>query len=186
VNAFGTLENFSDQEWKLSIWGTLPWELQGGAFWTSRSGDHYSPQFRLYGLGFFHYRVDTGSLMKGGTTTKPGKEVDYALLWPLEGHDVYVGPRGLPTLEGTSVLDLRLERRLQVGGREWAVSVDAFNVLGNHAITELNTLVNNGPDYGFPVSYSLFSPGIEPNQYYKAPQVRVPPRSLRLGVTAYF
>jgi len=186
VNSFGTLENFSDREWKLSIWGALPWELQGGAFWTSRSGDHYSPQFRLYGLGFFHYKVGTGALRKGGTTTSPGQEVDYMLLWPLEGHDVYIGPRGLPTLDSAHILDLRLERRFRLRGQEWALSIDAFNVLGSQTITDLNTLVNNGPDYGFPKSYSLFSPGIEPNQFYQAPQQRVPPRSLRLGVAAYF
>ena len=186
VNAYGTLENFSDREWKMSVWGTLPWDLQGGAFWTFRSGDHFSPQFRLYGLGFFHYRVETGALQEGGSTEKSGKELDYRLLWSLEGHDVYVGPRGLPTVRGTSVLDLRLERRFRFRGRDLAFSVDAFNVFRSEAITKLNTMVNNGPDYGFRVSYSLFSPGIEPNQYYMAPQERVPPRSLRLGVAAYF
>ena len=53
-------------------------------------------------------------------------------------------------------------------------------------MTELNTMVNNGPDYGFRTSQSLFSPGIEPNLYFQAPQERVPPRSLRMGVAFYF
>ncbi len=108
------------------------------------------------------------------------------LLWPTEGHDVYVGPRGLPTLLGTSNLDLHVERMFQVGSRDLSLSMDMFNVFSKKAITKLNTLVNNGPDYGFRVSYSLFSPSIEPNQYYQAPQERVPPRSLRLGVAVYF
>lgn len=186
VNAYGTLENFSDLEWKVSIWGDLPHQLRGGALFTYRSGDHYSPQFRLVGLGFFHYKVDTGALMQGGSAQRPGEEVDYMLLWPTEGHDVYVGPRGLPTLLGTSNLDLHVERMFQVGSRDVSLSMDMFNVFSKKAITKLNTLVNNGPDYGFTVSYSPLSPGIEPNQYYQAPQERVPPRSLRLGVAVYF
>jgi hypothetical protein len=47
-------------------------------------------------------------------------------------------------------------------------------------------MVNNGPDYGFNVSYSMFSPGIQLNQYYEAPQDRVPPRKLRVGLATYF
>ncbi|MHB1192718.1 MAG: TonB-dependent receptor [Longimicrobiales bacterium] len=192
VNAQGRLENFADHEVKLSLWGDLPWQLRGGAFWTIRSGDHYSPQFQLYGLGFFHYRVNTGALVRtnagGGTWTTqyPGQELDYALLWPLEGHQVFVGPRGNATMEGQSILDLRLERMFRFHGRDLALSLDLFNALGNGAITQLNTMVNNGPDYGFAVSYSLFSPGIQLNQFYKAPQERVAPRILRLGVAAYF
>jgi hypothetical protein len=186
VNAYGTLENFSAREWKLSVWGDLPWRLRGGAFFTHRSGDHYSPQFRLYGLGFFHYRVNTGPLTRDGTTERVGQEVDYPLLAPLEGHEIFVGPRGGPTLPSTSNLDVRLERLFDYQGRTFAVSLDLFNVFRNRAVTKLNTMVNNGPDYGFPVSYSLFSPGIAPNQYYRAPEERVPPRLLRLGVALYF
>lgn len=186
VNAYGTLENFADLEVKISAWGMLPWELRGGAFWTLRSGDHYSPQFRLYGLGFFTYRVNTGALLKGGRTERPGQEVDYMLLWPLEGHDMYVGPRGRPTLKSQSILDLRAERMFAFQGRQLSVSVDLFNVLGAKTVKDLNTLVNNGPDYGFPVNYSLFSPGISPNQYYQAPEERVAPRTLRVGFAAYF
>lgn len=186
VNAFGTLENFANDELKVSVWGVLPWNVRGGVFWTLRSGDHYSPRFQLYGLGFFRYKVDTGALLKGLRTERPGQELDYMLLWPLEGHEVFVGPRGRPTLPGQSILDLRAERMFVWRGRDLSISADVFNVLGSRSITELNTMVNNGPDYGFPVSYSLFSPGIAPNQYYQAPQRRVAPRTLRLGVAAYF
>ena len=108
------------------------------------------------------------------------------LLYPLEGHDIYVGPRGKWTLERRNVLDLRLERMFRYRGKELSVSLDMFNVLRNEAITKLNTMVNNGPDYGYRTSYSMFSPGIAPNQYYEAPQERVVPRSVRVGVAAYF
>jgi hypothetical protein len=192
VNAYGTLENFADREWKMSIWGILPWDLRGGAFFVHQSGDHYSPQLRLYGLGFFHYKVGTGALVRGNngglsfTTEHPGQEVDYALLAPLEGHEIYVGPRGRPAIPSRSSLDVRVERMFDYGGRPFSVSVDIFNLFRNRAVTKVNTMVNNGPDYGFKVSDSLFSPGILPNQYFKAPQERVPPRTLRLGAAFYF
>lgn len=186
VNAYGALDNFSDREWKVSVWGILPWDLRGGAFWTFQSGDHYSPQWRLYGLGFFTYRVGTGALRKDGLTERPGEQVDFQLLDPLEGHNIFVGPRGHWTLEPRSILDVRLERTFRYRGRDLAVSLDVFNLFRSEAITQLNTMVNNGPDYGFRTSYSLFSPGMAPNQYYRAPQERVAPRSIRLGVAAYF
>lgn len=186
VNAYGTLENFADQEWKASVWGNLPWDLRGGAFWTFQSGDHYSPRWRLYGLGFFSYKVGTGALLEGGLVQYPGQEVDYMLMGSLEGHNIYVGPRGKPTLEERSVLDLRLERIFRFRGQDLAMSLDVFNILRNEAITELNTMVNNGPDYGFRTSYTVLDPGIAPNQYYEAVQERVPPRSVRLGLAVYF
>ncbi len=186
VNAYGTLENFADREWKMSIWGILPWNVRGGAFFTHQSGDHYSPQFQLAGLGFFHFRVGTGALKLNGLPEHTGQELDYALMYPLQGHEVFVGPRGLPKLTSRSNLDVRVERMFDYGGRELSVSVDIFNLFRNRSITKLNTEVNNGPDYGFRNTQSLFSTGIAPNQYFRAPQERVAPRALRLGVSWYF
>ena len=71
-------------------------------------------------------------------------------------------------------------------GYDLAVSVDFFNVLRNEAITKLNTMVNNGPDYGYPDNTSIFGPGIQPNQYYQAPQERVSPQTVRFGLSVYF
>lgn len=186
TNAYGTLENFADVEVKASAWAGLPWQLRGGIFWTLRSGDHYSPRFRLYGIGFFRYFVGTGALKAGGETEFRGEEIDYKLLWPLEGHYVFVGPRGRPTMERQSMLDIRLERLFRVRGYDLAVSLDVFNLWGSEAVTSLNTIVNNGPNYGYSTSQSMFTPGIEPNQYYEAVQERVRPRTFRLGAAWYF
>jgi hypothetical protein len=186
VNSNGLLENFADREWKVSVWGALPARLRGGLFWTFQSGDHYSPRFRLYGLGFFTYRVNTGAMTATGIPERHGDELDYRLLWPMEGHNIFVGPRGRPTLEARNFLDLRLERMFSFGGHELAVSLDWFNIFRSEAITRLNTMVNNGPDYGFGQSYSLFSSGISPNQYYKAAQERVAPTRVRLGLAFLF
>jgi hypothetical protein len=186
TNAYGILENFADVEMKASAWGTLPWQLRGGVFWTMRSGDHYSPRFRLYGFGSFRYFVGTGALTAGGETEFEGEEVDYKLMWPLEGHHIFVGPRGRPTVERQSLLDLRLERIFNVQGQNLAVSLDVFNIWASEAVTSVNTVVNNGPDYGFGKNYSMFGPGIEPNQFYQAVQERVRPRTVRLGAAWYF
>ncbi len=193
VNAYGTLENFADREWKMSVWGVLPWDLRGGAFFLHQSGDHYSPRFRLYGLGFFHYKVGTGPLVRdlgssgfSFNTTYPGQELDYRLLYPLEGNEVYVGPRGYPAIPSRSSLDVRVERMFDYGGHELSVSLDIFNLFRNRAVTELNTMVNNGPDYGYLPNPDPLSARIAPNQYFKAPEERVTPRSMRLGAAFYF
>ncbi len=47
-------------------------------------------------------------------------------------------------------------------------------------------MVNNGPDYGFNQSASMFGGGLSANQYYQAPQERLPPTSIRLGFAVYF
>jgi len=186
VNSYGTLENFADREWKVSFWGALPGQLRGGLFWTFQSGDHYSPQFRLYGLGFFHYRVNTGAMTSTGIPERPGQELDYQLMWPLEGHNIYVGPRGRPVLERRNILDIRLERMFRLKRYDMSASLDWFNVFRSEAITALNTMVNNGPDYGFSTKMSMFGPGIAPNQYYQAPQERVSPTTVRFGVAIFF
>ena len=186
VNNYGTLENFADVEWKASVWGNLPWRLRGGLFWTLRSGDHFSPRFRLYGLGFFTYRVNTGAMTQSGIPERTGDELDYKLMAPLEGHFVYLGPRGRPHMERQSVLDLRLEKMFTFRDLDWAVSLDVFNVFREEAIVRLNTIANNGPDYGYAQSMSMFAPALEPNQYYMAPQERVSPQTVRIGFAAYF
>jgi hypothetical protein len=193
VNAYGYLSNYAGAEGKVSIWGNLPWNMRGGAFWTYRSGDHYSPQFRLSALGIWTYRVDTGALANPNSrrsgpyvpsTVSTGKELDYRLFYPLEGNYVFVGPRGLPTLEARSNLDLHLERPFDLGGQSLSVSLDAFNVLGEKSVTQLNTMVNNGMDY-YP---DLAKPwtGVTSDQYFHAVLERVQPRILRFSLTAYF
>jgi hypothetical protein len=83
-------------------------------------------------------------------------------------------------------VDLRLERLFRFRGQTLAVSMDVFNVLRNEAITELNTMVNNGPNYGFRQDPNSDIPSILPNQYYQAPQQRTEPRTIRIGVAMYF
>lgn len=189
VNAFGTLENFAHKEAKVSIWGNLAEKTRVGAFWTFRSGDHYSPRFRLTGLGFNQYRVNTGPAKMGSgglILTDRGDELDYKLFYPVEGHNVYVGPRGRPSLVRRANLDVRMEQLFNLRGSDMSLSVELFNLLGDESITELQTMVNNGPDYWYNHAGTRPRTGVVANQYYKAAQERVQPRSLRLGLALYF
>jgi hypothetical protein len=185
VNSYGTLENFADLEAKVSIWGNLFWDMLGGAFWTYRTGDHYSPQFRLSGLGLFKYKVGTGAL-NGAGTAFPGQELDYRLFWPLEGHMIYVGPRGLPEMHRRAIVDLHLERPFDVNGRQLSVILDVFNVLGDRAITGLQTMVNNGRDYNYAPDRATPWASTPNNMFFGAPLERTKPRTIRLGMQVGF
>ena len=173
---------------KASAWGTIG-RTRVGAYWTFRSGDHYSPQYRVSGLGFDRFRLNTGAMVRGPngvTTTSPGEELDYKFVYPLEGHDIFVGPRGLQKLPARANLDLRAEHPFHVQGTEVAVSLEIFNLLGDEAITSLQTMVNNGPDHWAHLREFMPNNTIAVNEYYRAPQERVRPRSLRLGLAFYF
>ncbi|MCG6988212.1 MAG: TonB-dependent receptor [Gemmatimonadetes bacterium] len=178
VDAYGYLPNFAGAEGKVSVWGNLPWNMRGGAFWTYRSGDHYSPQFRVTSLGIWTYRANSGALLSGG------QPLDYRLFYPLEGEYMFVGPRGLPQLEARSNVDLHLERLFDLRGERLSVALDAFNVLGEKSVTQLNTMVNNGQDY-YP---DLAKPwtGVTSDQYYMSVLQRVQPRILRFSLTVFF
>lgn len=184
VNSWGRLENFAEQEAKVSIWGQVTSQMRAGVFWNWRSGDPYAPRYRVTSLGVHTFRVNAGATTvgRGGglTVSNPGQLLDYRLFWPLEGHDFFVGPRGRPELKGRAKLDLRIEHRIPAGPREAAVSIEVFNLFGDRAITELQTMVNNGPDYWSDLRRS--TAGTAASQYYRAPQERVAPRSIRLGL----
>ena len=185
VNSYGYLENFADKEGKVSIWGDLPWGMRGGAFWTYRTGDHYSPQFRISGIGLFRFRANTGALNVGRNgTTSQGQELDYRFLSGLENHFVFVGPRGRPTLRNRAVVDLHLERGFIVQGRTVAATLDVFNVLGDKAINELQNMVNNGRDWWPDLGKTWRS--TPSNQHYGATLERVQPRTIRMGMAVAF
>ncbi len=196
VDAYGILSNFSTREAKVSVWGQLPWQLRGGMFWRYATGDHYAPRFRLSSQGYYTYRINTNAPRNG--SYRPGQEpsstagqtVDYNMFGPLEGQYVFIGPRGKPQMDTRSNLDLRIDRTFDWTDYQVAVSLDVFNVLGASPITELNTMVNNGPDYygflgsgGGSFPNNLRSPA---NQFYQAPLERAPGRTLRLGMEVTF
>lgn len=177
VNSFGKLPNFSDKEMKAAVWGDLPWGLNGGLFWTKSSGDYYSPVFTLSANGQYLYY------------TERGEQIFHSYLRDMEGHQVFIGPRGGMQLRQRVRFDLHLEREFRVGGAGWTMSLDLFNALNYGTVTEVNPSVNYGRNYYH------FLPGggtgsmfgrPDPNQYFKAVLDRVPPRTLRIGTVVRF
>jgi hypothetical protein len=199
VNSYGTLPNFSERELKVSAWTLLPWDIRGGLFFTYRSGDHYSPQFRVSGLGFYKFVANYSPPLPPSGSRRPGTRVeagtgdnlDYRMFNSLEGNEIFVGPRGLPTLENRANWDIRLARPITVRGVDFELGLDLFNALGSKAITDVNTMVNNGRNY-YEFLEGTTRTSTTPwyrtpaNQYYKAVLQRVRPRTLRLTVTARY
>lgn len=179
VNAFGNLPNFSPRELKVSVFGDLPWRVHGGAFWTWASGDHFSPHFTFLQQGGYAY-----------STHYRNRTVSPYLLQDLEGHRVFIGPRGRPRYEARGMLDLRFERPIPLGGnREAQVTFELFNLMNMSTVTGVNTSVNRGRNFLYflgPGQGSLFGGGADPNEYYKAVLERVPPRTIRLGTSVRF
>ena len=184
VNAYGYLDNFAAMEGKVSVWGNLPGGLKGGAFWTWRTGDHYSPQFRVSGIGLFQYRVNTGALTRSGSTTSIGQALDYRFMYPLENHSVFVGPRGRPTLIRRANLNVHLERSFVLQGRTVSATLDVFNATGDGAIEAVQTMVNNGRDWWPDLGKTWTS--APSNMYFQATLERVSPRVIRMGMGVSF
>ena len=194
INDYGKLPNYSDNELKVSAWGVLPWKLRGGAFWTVQSGDHYAPTFRVSGqASLYGYRanVDARYVCR---FADPDCRVDFrgtplplSFFKAIEGNDVFIGPRGAPQMTGRGTLDLRLERVFELPAFDLGVALDVFNVSGNKAVTEVQTMVNHGSR-----SYYFFDDIDTPfrktwaGTWYQSPLARLSPRMVRLGMTAYF
>lgn len=112
----------------------------------------------------------------------------YGYLKDMEGHNVFLGPRGGMQHRDRVRFDIHLEREFNVGPAGWTLSLDVFNLLNYGTITEVNPSVNHGRDYYY------FLPGggtglfrnIESNQYFKAALDRVPPRMVRIGTIVRF
>ncbi len=194
INDYGFLPNFAEREAKASVWGMLPWDLRGGLVWTYASGDHYSPRFRVSGQGYHQYRANVGVTVPSEVrnyTPPPPDRGDYffhGILKGLDGHYMFVGPRGRPQYHSRAQFDIRLDRAFEMAGTSVRVSMDLFNIFGRDTPTDVTTLVNNGRNFTYGVERTSGLPwsGVDPNQYYKAVLDRVAPRTLRLGMTVEF
>ena len=145
-------------------------------------GDRYSNQFRLTGMGDNRYWV--GPKEKKPLYADVWGELDYTLFEPLEGHFIYVAPRGFRILERQSIADLRLEKTLPLGSRRMALSLDVFNLFRCEAKTEVNGLLNHSA-YHWRFGVEEWE-GVPANERHEATLDRVRPQTLRLGAILYF
>jgi len=181
VNSYGHLGNYSGWEMKASVWAILPWGVRGGLFWTWRAGDHYSLRYRLTAMGANRYWVGPRGYVP--EYVKVLGEIDYRLAEPLEGHHVFIGPRGQRELERQSIADLRLEKTFQLRGRTLGASLDVFNLFRCEAKTRVTDLVNHSP-YHWRKGQTEWG-DIPPNERYGATLERVRPQTIRIGLIAF-
>jgi hypothetical protein len=167
VNFQGRLDNTNELELKLWMYGALRWGLRGGVSWTQARGDRYAPTFNL--SQFYRYR------------DAEGRPFATRLMVPVSGQPVFLYPRGSREMPFRSLVDVHLERAVEVAGAEWMITGDAFNVLGMGTPVRYNTIVNGATAPGSPLGG-----GIEPELVYGAVRERVRPRSVRLGLTVRF
>lgn len=160
INARGRMPNYSDREAKVQLAGSLPWGFRSGAFFTFRTGDHYTPL----------YVIDARS---HSFFTSAGEWIDPELLSSIEFQPIYLEARGSRTLPSLKILNLHLDRVLDIRGRQLILGADAFNVLNDNAVAWVNTVVN-GQDPS------------DPTTLFGAPLLRVDPRELRLTTSVRF
>lgn len=190
VNSYGTLPNFADRELKVSFFGNLPWGLRGGVFWNRASGDHYAPYFTITTTGAYQFEIFGGPPTGTFNPSPQMLPIDAGWLEDLEGHRIFVGPRGLKQHHRRAQFDLRLEREIVWDGRGLTLSLDIFNIVNSAIVTDVNRSVNRGqnfirPDGDGPPMEGTFRI-IDPAEFYKAVRGRVPPRTVRLGASVTF
>jgi hypothetical protein len=167
ILGFGRLPNSTELEGKLRVSGSLPWGLTGGAFLMAALGDAFAPTFTLSGL-LFNFDINDSTALRSDTA-----RINSSLIYPISGQRIFLEPRGQRTYPFRMTLDVHLERPFSLSRAECIVSVDAFNVLGNRAITEANLAIDSQSD---PNATGEFA----------SVKARVPPRTIRLGATVRF
>lgn len=154
INNDGRLPNVPRLESKLWLGARLPFGLQGGTFTTFSSGEYVTPTFEITPR-FRYHGSDLREIRWG--------EFDASM-----GQTIFLEPRGNRKYSARVNVDLRLERAFAIGGAEWALTADVFNVLGSDAVIENNLTVNDQVSE-------------DPTSRFGAPRLRMPPRAFRLG-----
>jgi hypothetical protein len=152
INDEGPLPDAQELEGKVWVTARLPYALQGGLVYTHVVGERFTAAFQF--AGRYAYTDSVGGL------------VPAPVFRSLLGQTVFVEPRGSRHFGSRDVVDVHVERR----GPTFAVlTLDVFNALGSNAVTSVNTIVGNGYD-------------ADPTSFFMAPQLRVAPRTLRVGI----
>ncbi len=132
-NYYGPLDNYSPWDLKARATGALPWRLEGGAFFTLRTGDRWTPTYTLAREP--NYRVFTAQ----------GEEItlNRDLFAGVSGQQLFIEDRGSRQLPAQVSLDLRVQRVFPVRGRELLVGAELFNLFNGQSASEVKTSVNN-------------------------------------------
>jgi hypothetical protein len=108
VNADGNLPFNSEWVFKVSASVDLPWQILLSGFYQYRTGDYWTPVVEMRGL------------------------------WYNNRTEIFMTPRGSEQYDDRSVLDLRLQKDIDLGQRlRLAIFIDAFNLLDSDKVTEV-------------------------------------------------
>jgi hypothetical protein len=152
INNYGPLPDAQELEGKVWVAARLPYAFQAGLLYTHILGERFTAAFQF--AGRYAYTDSVGGL------------VPAPVFRSLLGQNVFVEPRGSRHYASRDVVDVHVERR----GPKFAVlTLDLFNALGSNAATGVNTIVGNRYD-------------ADPTSFFMAPQLRVAPRTLRVGI----
>jgi hypothetical protein len=152
INDYGPLPDALELEGKVWLSFQLPYALQGGLLYTHTLGERFTAGFVFDGR--YAYTDSLGGILPG------------PVFRSLYGQTLFVEPRGSRHYASRDVVDLHLERR----SPKFAVlTLDLFNALGSNALTSVNSTVGNQLD-------------ADPTSYFMAARLRVPPRTLRVGL----
>jgi Carboxypeptidase regulatory-like domain len=152
INDYGALPDAQELEAKVWVATRLPYALQAGVFYTHIVGERFTAAFQFAG----RYAYSDGV---GGLVPAP-------VFRSMLGQTVFVERRGSRHYASRDVVDVHVERR----GPGFAVlTLDLFNALGSTALTSVNPIVGDAYDG-------------DPTSFFMAPQLRVAPRTLRLGI----
>lgn len=162
-NAYGNLRNQGAVEVRLHAGGLLPAGFRGGSLVSWISGDRSTPTLTLSSL-LLEARVPG--------PTPAGLPLRWWFFRGVDGHRMFLEPRGEFRLPARARVDLHLERSLPVRRAELLATVDLYNALGARAVLATETAVNAIiPPFG---------------NAYGTVRGRVPPRTLRLGLGVRF
>src|SRR3712207_4393305 len=155
INSYGPLPDATPLEAKLWMAARLPYALQGGIFLTHVLGERTTPTFQI--AGRYRYIDDTGADLPS----------DY-IFRQILGQTVFVEPRGSRHYASRTNLDAHLEWRDPARAR-LLLTADVFNVLGSNTPVSVKTSIDD----------QVIS---DPTSHLGAVRLRVPPRTLRVGV----
>jgi hypothetical protein len=164
ANFFGKLGGFSDWDFKLQANGPIPGleRLRTGAFFLVRTGDRYTPSYTVD-------RRNHDFILDGGA----GAVLDPDLIFGIDGQQIRLEERGSRKYDTIFRLDFHLEYALPIGRNDVLLEFDWFNVFNSSAEVARKTSVNN-------------QVVDDVTTLYDAARARVPPSTVRLGMSLRF
>lgn len=133
LNYYGALDDYSPWDLKARATAKLRWHFEGGAFFTMRTGDRWTPTYTLAREPNYHVFSSTGEELV----------LNRDLFTGVSGQQVFIEPRGSRQLPTQVSLDLRLQRPLTVRSTDIVVGLEVFNLFNGQSAAEVKTSVNN-------------------------------------------